>query len=101
MFDVWLNDIELTEVIINVSVVLVIALQVLLCFKVKKVVIKLLPIIILLIVAAFLLVMAQFSSGWDNLGYLILAIFVGIMLLACAIGWIVWLVTKVVGKVKR
>ena len=40
--------------------------------------------------ALLFIAMAVTATGWDNLGYIFLAIFTGFMLLMCGIGWGIW-----------
>ena len=100
MFDIYIGEIELTEVIIFASILITIPLQLFLCFKVKKLSLRLLPIIILLILILSFFCMSQFAEGWDGLGYIILAMLAGILLVACIISWGIWLVAKFVKKIK-
>ena len=102
MFDVWLGDVELTEVIIYVSILIMIPLQLLLCFRVKKLWLKLLPSLSFIILIVFFLCLAnQNSIGWDGIGYFILAIFAGILLTACALAWLIWLIWNLILKKKK
>ena len=90
MFDVWMGDIELTTFTLIFSIVVLLPVQLLLCFKVKSKAIRLLPVILLSIPALFFIVMAAAATAWDHLGYVILVIFIGFMLLTCGIGWGIW-----------
>ena len=90
MFDVWMGDIELTTFTLIFSIVVLLPVQLLLCFKVKSKAIRLLPVILLSIPTLFFIVMAAITTGWDNLGYMFLVVFMGFMLLMCGIGWGVW-----------
>lgn len=90
MFDIWWGDIELTTLTLIVSVVALLPIQLLLCFKVKSRTIRLLPILILSVLTAAFIVMNFAASGWDDLGYIFLAIFAGIMIFMCGIGWGIW-----------
>lgn len=100
MFDVWFGDIELTSVVLNVSIAVFLPIQLLLCFKVRSKVIRLLPVIVLSGATIFLVAMAAAGSGWDGLGYIFLAIFTCLMLLMCGIGWGIWAIIKLVKKKK-
>ncbi len=90
MFDIWIGDIELTTFVLIFSIVELLPIQLLLCFKIKSKVIRLLPVAVISIPAICFLAMAIAIPGWDSLGYLFLAIFAGIMLLTCGIGWGIW-----------
>lgn len=47
MFDVWMGDIELTTAVLIFSVVVLLPIQLLLCFRVKSKAIRLLPVVLL------------------------------------------------------
>lgn len=90
MFDIWWGDIELTTLTLIVSVVALLPIQLLLCFKAKSRTIRLLPIFIFSVLAVAFIVMNFVTPGWDGLGYIFLAIFAGIMIFMCGIGWGIW-----------
>ena len=92
MFDIWLGDIELTTLTIMVSIVILLPVQLLLCFKVKSLVIRFIPIIILSVLLALFIVLWLSTPGWDGLFYAFLAIFVGFMMFVCGSGCAIWAV---------
>ncbi len=98
MFDVWMGDIELTTFTLIFSIAVLLPIQLLLCFKVKSKVIRLLPVILLSISAICFVGMAIVNTGWDGLGYLFLAIFAGFMLFICGMAWGIWAVVKLIKK---
>ena len=98
MFDIWIGDIELTKFVWIVSIVVLLPLQLLLCFKVEKLLFRLLPIIILSILTIAFVVMNFLMPGWDNLVYLFLAVFSGFMIFMCGVGWGIWAISV---KAKR
>ncbi len=98
MFDVWIGNIELTTLVLIFSVVVLFPIQLLLCFKVKRIVIRLLPVIVLFIPTVIFAVRSVIVTGWDALGYIFLTIFTGFMLLVCGIGWGIWVIVKFVKK---
>ena len=100
MFDVWMGDIELTTAVLIFSIVVLLPIQLLLCFKVKSRVIRLLPVILLSIPTIIFTVMSVAITGWDGLGYIFLAIFTGFMLLMCGVGWGIWAISKLIKKKK-
>ena len=99
MFDVWMGDLEFTTVILLFSVVVLLPVQLLLCFKAKRIAIRLLPVIVLTILTIIFTVMSIAITGWKGLGYILLAIFTGFMLLMCGIGWGIWAITRLIRKV--
>lgn len=98
MFDVWMGDTELTESVLIFSVVVLLCLQLLLCFKVKSKIIRLLPVIILFIPTIVFVAMSAATSEWDSLGYMFLAVFTGFMLFICGIGWGIWEINRLAKK---
>lgn len=100
MFDVWMGDIEVTTLVLHLSIAVFLPIQLLLCFKVKRKMLRLLPVIILSVLTAFFLIMAATATGWDGLGYIFLAIFTGLMLLACGIGWGIRGISRLVKRMR-
>ena len=100
MFDVWMNGREFTAAVWFFSIVVLLPVQILLCFKVKRKVIRLLPVILLSIPTLFFIAMAITATGWDNLGYIFPAIFTGFMLIICGIGWGIWAITIFIKRKK-
>ena len=98
MFDVWLGDIKLTELILIFSVVVLLPLQILLCFKVKNKFIRFFPLTICSVLTAIFTVMLITSTGWDSLGYLFLVILSGFMLFMCIVGCGIWAIIKFIKK---
>lgn len=98
MFDIWMGDIELTTFVLIFSIVVLLPVQLFLCFKVKSKAIRLLPVIVLSILTIIFVVISVANTGWDGLGYIFLGIFTGFMLLMCGIGWGIWAITKRVKK---
>lgn len=94
MFDVWMGNIELTTFVLILSIVVLLPIQLLLCFKVKNRIIRLVPVIVLFILTIIFIVTSVTVTGWDGLGYIFLAIFTGFMLLMCGIGWGIWAIIQ-------
>ena len=94
MFDIWIGDVELTALTLIISLVLLLPVQLLLCFKVKNRYIRLLPLIILSLLTVTFVFLSISTLGWDGLGYTFLAIFAGFMLFICGAAWGIWAVVK-------
>ena len=101
MFDIWVGDLDLTSLILIFSAVILLPGQLLLCFKVKSRILRLLPLAVLSVTTAVLVIMAKAVNGWDGLGYLIIAIFTGSMALVCVVSWIIWAIVRLVQKIKQ
>ena len=93
MIDLGIFEIK-TEIFILILSVLTLALQLLLCFKVKKLFLRLLPVILFAAATAIFFVLIFMSEGWDSVGFLLLAICAAILLLFGGIGWGTWAVLK-------
>lgn len=90
MFDLWWGDINLGIAIPVVSVPFLLSLQLLLCFKVESLFVRLFPMGLLAAAGGWFYILGITIPGWDSLGYTILAIAAGFMLLVCALGWGIW-----------
>ncbi len=94
MFDIWLGDTELTTFTLLFSCAVLLPVQLLLCFKIKSLVVRLLPVMLLSIPMLCFFVLSAAAAGWDSLGYLFLAIFAAFMLFICGVGWAIWAIAR-------
>ena len=101
MFDVWFGKVELTEVIIYFSILILIPIKLFLCFKENNKELKLLHVGILALLLVIFLCMIQLAPGWEGIGYALLAMFAGILLVACSISWGIWFAVKVIKKRRK
>ena len=90
MFDIWWGDIELTTLTLILSSLVMLPVQLWLCFKAKNQTLRLLPVTVFTALTLLFLLMCVSTTGWDVLLVVVLAIFSAIMLLFCGIGWGVW-----------
>ncbi len=89
MLDFGIFEIK-TEYFVLILSVLTLSLQLLLCFKAKKLFSRLLPMILFAILTVVFFVLIFLSEGWDSIGFLLLAICAAALLLVCGIGWGIW-----------
>lgn len=101
MGDIWIRDLDFTTLIAVFSVLIVLPIQLLLCFKAKKLFLKLLPLFILTATTVFFFIMMKITTDWDAIGYAILFIFSGVLLIFSGIAWGVWAIIKLIKKKKR
>ena len=101
MGDMWIRDIEITTLIAITSVLVVLPIQLLLCFKVKPVFLRLLPSILLTATTIFLFTMMTTSRDWDALGYAVLGVFSGVLLIFSGSGWGIWAIVRCIRKKKN
>ena len=100
MGDMWIRDIEVTTLIAITSVLVVLPIQLLLCFKVKPVFLRLLPSILLTGTTILLFAMMATSRDWDAIGYAVLGVFSGVLLIFSGIGWGIWAIVRCIKKKK-
>lgn len=100
MFDIHAGGLDLGTVLLIAAPLLLLA-QILICFKVKPLIIRLAPVVILSAVTALLLIASCTASGWDGLGYLILTVWAAVLLAACGIGWAVWGISRLIKHEKN
>lgn len=97
MFGVRIGAGFITVVLIFSAVIFLIT-QLLLCFKVKRRIIRLLPVIVLSALTMICIAMSIRITSLDGLLYILLAVFTSFMLLICGIGWGIWAITRFVTK---
>ena len=90
MLDIWIGEINIAPFIWIFTLLVVFPLQLILCFKVKSKVIRLLPVIVLSILTIISAIASAISIDWSALFYLVLAIYFGIMVFVCCVGWAIW-----------
>ena len=98
MGDMWIRDIEVTTLIAITSVLVVLPIQLLLCFKVKPIFLRLLPSILLTGTTILLFAMIAASRDWDAIGYAVLGVFSGVLLIFSGIGWGIWGLVALIRK---
>lgn len=101
MGDVWIGNIEFTTFIAICSVLIILPMQLLLCIKIKNIFIRLLPSILLAVTTIFLFCMMYSAKDWDAIGYAILGVFSGVLLIVSGISWCIWAVVRAINKRKK
>ena len=94
MLDVWIGDINIAPFIWIFTLIVVLPVQLALCFKVKSKLVRLLPVIILSTLTIIAAIAAATSIDWDAIFYLVSAAYLAIMLLVCGIGWGIWAIVR-------
>lgn len=90
----WHLEIDLPTIVVFISVISTLIIQLLLCFKVKKIFIKLLPITLLIVLTIVFSICSASINGWDGLGYLFFALLSFGLILVCGVGWGVWAIIR-------
>lgn len=87
-------EIDFPTIVVFISAIATLILQLLLCFKAKKIFIKLLPIALLIVLSIVFCICSASINGWDGLGYLFFALLSFGLILVCGIGWAIWAIIK-------
>lgn len=99
MFDIWMGDMDITLLMMIVSAVIILPVQLLLCFKVKSRIIRFLPIIALFIIAVIAIIKYSNATAWDGLFFVAVVMYEAFMLLMCGIGWGIWALVNALKKI--
>ena len=97
MLDFWLFEIRTDIFVLTVSVVILL-IQFLICFKVKQIWIRLLPLLLFLSLTVGFAAASFFLEDWDRFGMAVLALFSAFPLAACGVGFGIW---RIVSRRKR
>ena len=90
MFDAWIGNMNMTVIVLALSVAVILPLQLVLCFRVKSLFVRLLPVIILSGTAAAFLGMCLFAADADRTFYAVCAVDTAFTVLKCGLGWGIW-----------
>ena len=97
MMDLWLRDTWIMAAT-AAAVLIVLPVQLLLCFKAKRLFFRLLPAALLAAAVIIFGAMMVFARDWSALLYVILAFFSGALLLFCGIAWGIWAIARLLKK---
>ena len=87
-------EIDFPTIVVLVSAIATLILQLLLCFKAKKIFIKLLPILLLIVSTIVFSICSASINGWDGFGYLFFALLSFGLIFVCGIGWGIWAIIR-------
>ena len=90
----WYMEIDFPTIVVFVSAIATLILQLLLCFKAKKIFMKLIPIALLIVSTILFSFCSASVNGWDGLGYLFFALLSFGLIFVCGIGWGVWAIVR-------
>ncbi|MBR2937416.1 MAG: hypothetical protein IKB80_02845 [Oscillospiraceae bacterium] len=87
-------ELDYTTLVVFISVIVTLLLQILLCFKSKKMWVKILPAMLLVLSAIVFSICSARIGGWDAFGYLFFAFLSLGLIIVCGIGWIIWAIVR-------
>ena len=97
MSDIW--DVFTADPFMAASVILIVLpIQLLLCFYAKKILFRLLPLGIFSVIAIIFSVMMHATKGWESFVYCILAMYVEALIILCGFAWGLWAIINLVKK---
>lgn len=98
MPDAYIGEVNVTSVILVLSVVLVLPMQYCLCRAERTLFVRLLPTLIFALGMAVCVTLAYSVTDWDAVFYALFAAYCGILLAADAIGWLLWAIVRTVKR---
>ena len=98
MADLFTRDAGIVLPIAACAILIVLPIQLMLCFKAKKLLMKYLPAAVLGAITITFYIMAITAKTWIALIYLIIAVFSGVSLIFCGIAWGIWSILKLINK---
>lgn len=98
MIDVFTQDTVIVLLIAACAILIVLPIQLVLCFKAKKIFIKCLPTTLLAASTVAFYIMAITAKTWAALIYLIIAAFLGVSFIFSGIAWGIWASAKLIKK---
>ncbi|MBR4016746.1 MAG: hypothetical protein IKK11_02915 [Oscillospiraceae bacterium] len=90
MFQQPIFQIDIPTVTAFIAVIITLLAQLLLCFKAKKMWIKILPSALFSVSALVFYICCRVVGGWDGMGYLYFALLSFVLIVICGIGWGIW-----------
>ncbi len=90
----FIPSISIPTFVVYLTSILVITAQLLLCFKGKRLWIKLIPNVAMLVSSIAFAVMAQMADGWDGFGYLFFFLLSVWLLALTGFCWFLWAVIR-------
>lgn len=98
MFDLWTRDTEIVTLLAVSGLLLILPIQLALCFKAKKLLVKLLPTILLAVATLAFYAMVFVLKERSAIGYAILGIFSSVLLFFDGLAWGILAITKLIKK---
>ena len=83
-----------TDIFVLLLSIILVLLQMFLCFKVKKKTIRLIPVYLTLVLTIVFTTLGFIFDGWDGFGFFFLAICSAVLLAGSGVGWGVWAIVK-------
>ena len=97
MFDAFARDAGIIAVL-GVIGLIILALQLVLCFKAKKLIVKLLPAILLVAAIILFYVLIFIIQDRSAIGFGIFAVFAEVLLFFDVVAWVIWGIIKLIKK---
>ena len=98
MFDLLARDTWIVLLIAAAAVLIILPLQLTLCFKAKRRLFRLLPTVLPALLSLVFYSIKYVVKDWSALVYAILAVFSGVMFVFSGLGWGIWAITKRIRK---
>ena len=98
MADLFARDTEIVLLILVCAIWIGLPIQLMLCFKAKKLLIKLLPIVVLAVATFAFYIMAITAKTWVALIFIMIAASCGVAIMFSGIAWLIWAIVKLIKR---
>ena len=93
------GDMDPTSLLVMAGCIVLFVIQLLLCLLSRRVFVRLIPTVLAVLFAGGCFAMIFLSTGWDAIGYLLLATVACFPMAACVLAWIIFFVVWVIRKI--
>lgn len=93
------GDMDPTSLLVMAGCIVLFVIQLLLCLLSRRVFVRLIPTVLAVLFAGGCFAMIFLSTGWDAIGYLLLATIACFPMAACVLAWIIFFVVWVIRKI--
>lgn len=101
MIDLYFFKIDVFPFMLIVAGIVSLAVQLLFCFKVKCVWIRLVPVFLSTLAIIFLIALAFVVKGWDAVACVVFALVCAFSLAVCGFCWGIWGIVCLIRRGKR
>ena len=92
------TEFDPTNLLVVVAWIVVFAIQLLLCLLSRRVFVRSIPIVLAVLFAGGCFAMIFLSTGWDAIGYLLLATIACFPIAACLLAWVIYFVVWLIKR---
>jgi len=92
MYDFWIGDVNFAPILLIFTFAVLFPVQLILCFRGKTKVVRLLPVMIMAVLTSAAVIAAFVSTGYEIILFIVCAVYFAMMLLVCGAAWGIWII---------